>query len=805
MIKHYFKIGFRNLLKYKTQSSISILGLAIGLTFFTVGYYWYRYETSYDSFYPESEHIYNIYTIDKQTGKMLPGAPVILCAELNENFPEVKYAATLSNAGGIYTSDNKTIGTPLFKWVNQSYTRLFPPKVIAGNITDPIPTTEDGTKTNLMVTRRFALKYWKTPEEAIGKTLTDQNKFTQTITAVIENPPSNSIFQADGYYSIQVDKSHYTSRSPEYYWNYPPNEMYVCLHENTDVKAFSRKLRTYSIKNQLNPNLYIEITPITKTRYQLGAEMSFNLNYIRTFVISGLLLLFCSLFNFINLQVNRIFERSREFKLRTSLGAVKKNLFCQIIIEISIQVLLALLVGVSLTELTTPYIEQLLDTSIQKQELFIDLLQTGIFGWTLLSSIVLLIISRFIHKQSNDFKAGPQLFHTANNEWIRKISIGLQLGICVGFMFTAQILFLQINRMKNTAMGFDTDNLIQVNISSQIYSQFIDEIKQIPSITDCIRGGNFRLSHDNWHTEKEIGWENKPANASYEIQMIQAGIDFAQKMKITLKKGRYLEDTDMQSDDPSGIGCHKILINEQMAHLLGTTDPIGKMISRKDYILRGTDDTPPLYFEIVGVVKDFHGLSLRNPIPPTVIEYWNFYDYYLYLRTLPGKEKEALKAVKELISRITPEGFPLSETMTVNDQLEILTRTENASLRLFTLLAVLCALISIFGIYSISSSNMQQRKKEIAIRKVMGATSREIIDMFLKEYTIITLTANAIALPVGYLFVQKWLEQYPQSVHIQLWMFISILLVTILLVILTVLGQVVRAANGNPADVVKSD
>ena len=264
-------------------------------------------------------------------------------------------------------------------------------------------------------------------------------------------------------------------------------------------------------------------------------------------------MLFCTLFNFINLQVNRIFERSREFKLRTSLGAVKKNLFCQIIIEISIQVLLALLVGVSLIELTTPYIEQLLDTSIQKQELFIDLLQTGIFGWTLLLSIVLLIISRFIHRQSNDFKAGPQLFHTANNEWIRKISIGLQLGICVGFMFTAQILFLQINRMKNTAMGFDTDNLIQVNISSQIYSQFTDEIKQIPSITDCIRGGNFRLSHDNWHTEKEIGWENKPANASYEIQMIQAGIDFAQKMKITLLKGRYLEDTDMQSDDPSGI------------------------------------------------------------------------------------------------------------------------------------------------------------------------------------------------------------------------------------------------------------
>lgn len=805
MIRHYFKTGIRNLLKHTTQSLISIIGLAIGLTFFTVGYYWYMYETSYDSFYPESERIFSIYTIDKQTGKMQPGAPTILCAVLNEDFPEVKYSTVLSNTGGIYTSDNRTIGTPHFKWVSQNYIRLFPPKVIAGNITDPIPTTENGRNTNLMVTRKFALKHWKTPEEAIGKTLIDQNQFIQTITAVIENSPSNSIFQEDGYYSITIDKKTYTDRSPEYYWNYPPFEMYVCLHENTNVKAFSQKLRTYSIKNQLNPNLYIEITPITKTRYKLGAEMSFNLNYIRTFVISGLLLLLCTLFNFINLQVNRIFERTREFKLRTALGAIKKNLFCQIIIEISIQVLLAFFVGVSLLEFTLPYIEQLLDTSIQSRELFLNLIQTGILGWGLLLSTTLLVISRFIYQLSNEIKGGTQLFYTTGNEWIRKTSIGLQLSICVGFMFTALILFLQINRMKNTSMGFDKDNLIQVNISSQIYPQFTNEVKQIPGITDCIRGGNFRLSHDNWHTEKELGWDDKPADASYEIQMIQAGIDFAQKMKIPLLKGRYLEDTDLQSDDPSGIVCHKILINEQMAQLIGTTDPIGKTISRKDYILRGTDDTPPIHYEIVGVVKDFHGLSLQNPISPTVIEYWNFYDYYLYLRTSPGKEKEALKAVRELISRLTPEGFPLSEAMTVNNQLDILTRTENASLRLFTLLAILCSLISIFGIYSISSSNMQQRKKEIAIRKVMGATSREIINMFLKEYTIITLTANAIALPCGYLFAKKWLEQYPQGINIQCWMFISILLATILLVILTVLGQVVRAANGNPADVVKSD
>lgn len=801
MIKHYFKTGIRNLVKYKTQSLISILGLAIGLTFFTVGYHWYTYETSYDSFYPESPQIYRIYTIDKQTGKIMPGAPAVLCSVLNEDFVEAKYATSLFQGGYTYTCDGKMIGSPQFRNVDKEFIKLFPPKVIAGSQSDAIFSNNNNTTYNLMITKEFALKHWRSPEEAIGNILINEYGFTMTVTAVVENPPVNTVFRQEGYYS-SGKKENFTDNSPEYYWNFPPNEMYVCLQKNIDTKAFRKKLRTYTIDHQYNPNLYIEITPIADARYKLGSEMSFNLNYIRTFVIAALLLLLCSLFNFSNLQVNRIFERSKEFKLRSSLGAVKRNLFIQMTIEISIQVLLALLTGFFIIEQFTPYIEQILDTILSKNELYIKLAWIGSLGWLVLLLIIFAFISRFIYRLADAVKTGKAV-HLAGREWIRKLNIGLQLVICIGFMFSSLILFLQIDRMKNTDMGFDKENLIQVQISDKIYNQFQEEIKKIPSITQCIRGGNFFLSHDKFSTEKEIGWDNKPTGQAYEIYLLRAGIDFAQSMGIRLLKGRYLNESDMAPNDPSSIYCRKVLINKQMSNLLGFTDPIGKMISKKNPLIGEKPDL--IYYEIVGVVDDFHAQSLRNPILPTIIEYWAFYDNYFYLRTQPGKEKEALKAVREMIAHISPEGFTPSLAMTVNDWLNQLTRTENASLRLFSLLAALCVLISIFGIYSVSSSHMQQRKKEIAIRKVTGASSTEIIYMFLRKYVLLTFVANLIALPTAYIFVKKWLEQYPNPIGINSWTFMFIILITSLLVSATILSQVLKAANKNPAEVIKSD
>lgn len=212
-------------------------------------------------------------------------------------------------------------------------------------------------------------------------------------------------------------------------------------------------------------------------------------------------------------------------------------------------------------------------------------------------------------------------------------------------------------------------------------------------------------------------------------------------------------------------------------------------------------------FEIVGVVKDFHALSLRNSIMPLILketdQVWS--GYYNYIRVYPGTEQQTIEAIREIIKKHPSPRDEESELITVNQLIRNLNKAEDATLHLFTVLALLCILISAFGIYSISLSNMERRKKEIAIRKVMGASTGQIIGMFFREYTWLVLIANVIAFPFAFLFMNRWLEDYPYHVSISAWVFIGAFVFSTLLVILTVLTQVIRAAAGNPAEVIKSE
>lgn len=253
--------------------------------------------------------------------------------------------------------------------------------------------------------------------------------------------------------------------------------------------------------------------------------------------------------------------------------------------------------------------------------------------------------------------------------------------------------------------------------------------------------------------------------------------------------------------------CFKAVINQKAAQVMGMQNPVGETIKVFAGWISGDGTRGMDELEIVGVVKDFHTASLRNSITPVIIKgtgsEWQ--GYYNYVRVEPGTEQAALKAIKNVFKKHATVGERESRIICLTDLFNDLDKSEQASLRLFTLLALLCILISIFGIYSISSSNMEKRKKEIAIRKVSGASTATIVGMFFKEYTWIVLGANLIAFPLSWIFMNRWLEQYPYHISIEAWMYIMTFLITIVLVILTVLHQVVKAAGKNPAEVVKSE
>ena len=211
-------------------------------------------------------------------------------------------------------------------------------------------------------------------------------------------------------------------------------------------------------------------------------------------------------------------------------------------------------------------------------------------------------------------------------------------------------------------------------------------------------------------------------------------------------------------------------------------------------------------FEIVGVVDEFHTVGLQSEIPPLIIKGARYDIGYLnYVRVLPGMEEEAIKAINNLIPNFRPDNINENLVLSMNQILGELSQTEKNQMRLFATLASLCILITVFGIYSVSQRETRRRRKEIAIRKTAGAKSREIASMFFRDYLTLTLISALIALPLSWLFMEQWLQNFAYRISISWWMFIVVLLVVATIVILTIVTQVSRAANQNPAEVVKSE
>lgn len=796
MLHHYLKIAIRNLGKYKIQFLINVLGLALGIAFFTLGFHWLEYETSFDSFHPNSKNIYKVYIREKLSGQKSALTPHILHRALKKDFPEVKNATCSDpwRSGG-YTCNSKYNADTYFISTDSSFLRIFPQQVLYGKNHDLLTSDNE-----VILTESFARKYWGKPEQAVGQTVRDIYDHDLVVTAVIRDFPANSIFQGDGF---RVNKERFSfSRMPENrQWEISTFDTFLLLHDGVDKKAFEEKLRTYAIEHNLNPNIYLHITPINTVKYSLGLffeEVSFSLPYIRTFAVAGLLLLLCAFFNFLNLRFNHFFQRYREIKLRDSLGATPGNLLVQLLLEISLQVFAALLVAGVLIELCIPLFEQQFETHIFRSHLFAQFGLIALTSWGVLMLVAVFPLKRFIHKASA--VTATRETQRTSEATFRRISIEVQLIISIFFILSAITLFRQTYYMNHTDWGFNKEHLLQMSMGVDDREGVTREIATLSTVKAFIPTGLFTIYNSiGRNAQTDITWEGKSPDVQPAFQIFDVGKNFTEGMEIPVLQGHFFTGEQRTSLPP-------VVINETAARLIGG-DVVGKILNMRSTGYRHDIGYGREEFEIVGVVKDFHALSLRNSIMPLILkekkDVWS--GYYNYIRVYPGTEQQTIEAIREIIKKHPSPRDEESELITVNQLIRNLNKTEDATLHLFTALALLCILISAFGIYSISLSNMERRKKEIAIRKVMGASTGQIIGMFFREYTWLVLVANVIAFPFAFLFMNRWLEDYPYHVSISAWVFIGAFVFSTLLVILTVLTQVIRAAAANPAEVIKSE
>lgn len=798
MLTHYIKVAFRNLLKYKVQSIICILGVSIGLVGFIFGYQWLKYETSFDGFHPRSSDMYMISSIETKTGKRSQQLPFALISALKQDFPEVEEVIPIyGRYGSSMKEGERTLVDPEEVFIDEIFLNYFTPQYICGQNTNLMKSAED-----LLITKSYAISQWGTVENALNKKVIDAYKNTMQVVAVIEDYPENSLFHEKNAFRTDIFSRQFAERTPEHLkWIQREVEIYICLNKKADKKSFEAKLTDYLIKHELNSELILEAIPLTATRHTFGTDHSFNINYIRTFAITTLILLVCVFLNFINLWANRTNRRIKEIRLRHYVGARKKSIIYQLLIELILQFILILLLSCCMIELLLPLFMRFFDIKVSMNDLWMNFSIAYLIGLATVVLLSLPLLLFFTRWSTLRLSGGIQAHHFA---MIRKTSMVSQIGICIAFIFCTLCIGHQVYHMMNKDLGFNKEDLIFFLMTNRDREATVREIEKVPAITRLTSAGIFGYSHEP-RTINHVEWEGKPDDYRPNFQLIEADKEFFETIGLSFTNG-LTNETPSSGMEQIPMEGKSVMVNEEAMRVIGVDDLVGKKIK----IFSGAiHDGVYLMDEVTvaGVVKDFQSASLRHPVLPQIIRHSPFrYSGYCYFARVPrGMEEEAKTQIYNAFKKQALDVDPEPKIQTMNEIWAELHKSEIETFRLFSLLAILSVIISLFGIYSISYSNMERRKKEIAIRKVMGGSTKNITGMFIREYITISLLANLLFIPFAWYFINQWLDQFPGKASVGWMEIMLVILLSCILIILTVLGQILKVSSGNPAEVVKSE
>ncbi|MDL2255761.1 ABC transporter permease [Parabacteroides sp. OttesenSCG-928-K15] len=799
MILHYLKITFRNIWKYKTQSLTGIFGLAFALACFVPALYWMRYETSYDSFYPDAEQLYRVYAVDTQSGKVNELVPAILAKKLHEELPAVEAATSFtSEPNNCKTKDVphiqlKTLNT------DSTFFEVFPQEFLSGDIYKPFRWSLD-----IVITESTAIGLFGDVEKAIGQEIQSTFYFFHppyTVTAVVKDPPANTNLPFDALLCFDIG---YSSLPETMQWMEYSSHIYIKLNPYTDINQLA--LGDFIVRYSTNGNVEVRVTPISNARHQLNADVPFTLNFIQLFVAAGILLLFSALFNFLNLHLDLFRRRMRELRQRTVHGAKIRQLIWQMLFESACSIVLALLLGYCLVAIARPVFSNLLDLEMGMQELTVLFFLCGIGMMILMLLIGLITFWRLSHLAmqplSKEKRGGQPL--------LRRMAVGLQLAVSIVFLIAASVVMRQMHFAEHKDLGFNRSGIIQLHglsshIENSLRTALIHELEAIPQI-EKITTSNFMPQHNANTLEliSVVEWPGKPVHEKPTFNVIPTGSRFAETLGLEILMGRWWGDSD---------GEQVVVLNEEAVRVMGLSEPVGTIIrlSIADVEMEIMEKERNVNYKVMGVVKDFHTLSLRSRIHPTIfrppyeiVGGKIVMDNILYIQVTAGQEQEVIQRIREILPNVNPAFADLRLT-TLDTLYDDFNHSEQVGLQVFSILAIVCLLISLFGIYAVATAATQRRRKEIAIRKVMGAEADTITHLFFREYILQVVIAGAFALPLAYLAMSRWLQGYAYRTNIPWWLLAAVILGVIAVVLFTVWGQVRKAANSNPAEVIKSE
>ena len=794
MFRNYFTITFRNFLRMKIYSGINILGLTIGLACSFLILLWVIDETSYDRFHTNGHQIHQAWRHFITGGQTytMPSLPRGIADEMSAEFPEAEETViTFMDQELVATSGDKNYREK-GGYVGASFFRIFSFPFIHGN-----PETALQGMTSAVITERTARKIFGDDwEDALGRSITVDHRKEFTITAVLRDVPENSSLQFD----ILLPVEEWFAREKRFGgWYFMAYGVYTKLQEGTSLEEFNRKFGDIFNRHAEENDHQIFLKPFEDVYlhsfYRDGKLIGGRIEYVRIFTAVAIFILVIASINFMNLATARSSQRAREIGVRKVIGAHRRSLITQFITESVAMSFIAFLLALVIVISLLPAFNYLTGKHFTPENLNGPIL-IGIIGITLMVGILsgsypALYLSSFkpVAVMRGTFKQRSGIAVL-----FRKGLVVFQFALSVLLIVSTVVVYLQLNYIRTKDLGLERDNLLFVPREGALvdrYEAVAQELLMQSGIASVTASGQNPLEVGN--NTLSVGWDGKDPDNSQLFYIINTHYDFAETMKMELVAGR---DFSRAFADSMAY-----LVNEETAKMIGGPVPIG-IGSYRDVvgkILNVYGDKGP----IVGVVKNFSMNSLYSPIEPVVIRFHLQWASQLYVRTKPGETQQALESLNTVYQKFNSD-YPLQYTF-LDQQFEQRYRSEQVTGKLVNIFAAIALFISCLGLFGLTSFTVEQRTKELGVRRVLGASVSGIVVMLSKDFLKLVFIGFVIATPVTWYMTNQWLQNFADRIEIGAAVFLLAGLAVILMALATVSWQSIKAAIANPVDSLRNE
>lgn len=801
MIKNYLKTAWRNLWKNKGFSAINIIGLAIGMAACIIIMLFVFYEKSFDHFH--SKNIYRLDEVQKFEGMVAPQNVALsmfpMGPTLKNEFPEIRNFTRITGFDKIrLTYQEKKIVFPKMFWADSTFLQIFDFKLLKGDRKTALE--KPGS---VLLTRESAVKIFGN-EDPMGKTVAHYGDDTLRflVTGVMENIPGNSHLQFDGLLSFNTVTS---ARNMEN-WGGNWLNTYLELSSNANIASMKEKFPAYLKKHMGDREKFYELylQPL-KEVHSNSANIThdyhnfhkFDQKYTYVFSIIAFIVLVIACINFMNLSTAKSTGRAKEVGIRKTVGAERYQLAIQFISESVLLSLIALLFAIVLVKLSLPYISRLSQRDLHLPLLSDPLLMIIIVSGTILTGLLsglypAAYLSSF--HPSKVLKGSPQL--GKNKGFFRNVLVVGQFTGAVFLMIATVFALKQLYYMQHRDPGFDREHIVTISLNSKIFAKY-DAIKEEFLNNKGIAGvtaSNQRLGN-NLHQTGMKYQGNGPLRSLTSSQVV-VDPDYLKVYKIPLVAGRDFSD-DFKTDDGKAY-----IVNESMAKELLKDDSKASMQSLigKPYGFGWLDTLGT----IVGIAKDFNFNSLHHKIETLTIinrKDWGYDE--MSVKIDGSKTEQAVEHIKSVWKKFVADQ-PLDYTF-LDEHFAELYRADMQISEIVGILASLAITISCLGLFGLASYSAERRVKEIGIRKVLGASIQNVVSLLSRDFIKLVLIANMIAWPIAWLALNKWLQDFAYRIDISWWVFIAAGISAVLIALLTVSFQAIKAAIANPIKSLRSE